>query len=273
MIRVNPKVIIKQKMRFDIITIFPGIFDSYFNESILARARESKLIDINVHNLRDYTIDKHHMVDDKPYSGGVGMVLKVEPVFKAVSDLTKKKNAKRKTRVILFSAKGKKFTQNEARRLAKYDRLIMICGRYEGVDERVAKHIADEEISIGEYVLTGGEIPAMVVVDAVSRLIPGVVGKEESIQEESFKKIPLTPFFKEGTKNNKVGNQKVFPFKKGELRGISETYLEYPHYTRPEIFSPDNGKTKWRVPKVLLSGNHKKIEEWKIKNSKIIISK
>ncbi len=259
-------------MRFDIVTIFPKIFDSYFNESILAQAREKKLIEINVHNLRDYTNDKHHMVDDKPYGGGVGMVLKVEPIYKAVKQITNyklqitnRKNKKYKQRIILFSAKGKKFTQNEARRLAKYDRLIMICGRYEGVDERVAKYIADEEISIGEYVLTGGELPAMVVVDAVSRMIPGVVGKEESIKDESFKKNsnPLCPLCQ--------GEEACFvsPLKKGARR-ISATYLEYPHYTRPEIFSPDKGKTKWRVPKVLLSGNHQKIEEWKIKNSKII---
>lgn len=239
-------------MKFDIITIFPEIFNSYFNESILGRAQKSKLIDIRVHDLRDYTNDKHHMVDDKPYGGGVGMVLKVEPIYKAVEKI-KIQKSKVKQRIILFSAKGKRFTQNDARRLAKYDRLIMICGRYEGVDERVAKYIADEEISIGDYVLTGGEIPAMVVVDSVSRLIPGVIGKEESTKDESFKKIP---------------SEKIFPFRKGGLRGISGQYLEYPHYTRPEVFSPDSGKTKWRVPKILLSGNHKKIEEWKVMNAK-----
>jgi len=255
-------------MRFDIITIFPKIFDSYFSESILARARENKLIEIDVHNLRDYTNDKHHMVDDKPYGGGVGMVLKVEPIYKAVEAIkklsfgrlrmTKRKSKRLKERVILFSAKGKRFTQNEARRLVKYDRLIMVCGRYEGVDERVAKYVADEEISIGEYVLTGGELPAMVTVDAVSRMITGVVGKEESIKDESYKKL-------------KIKNEKLkIKTKSKDYELQTKNYLEYPHYTRPEIFSPDNGKTKWRVPKVLLSGNHKNIEKWKIKNSKII---
>lgn len=258
-------------MRFHIITIFPKIFDSYFNESILARARKNKFIEINIHNLRDYTTDKRKTVDDTPYGGGVGMVLKVEPIYKVVLAIKKPKtkNQKlvlemhrgpkpqtknKKTRALLFSAKGKRFTQNDARRLAKYDRLIMICGRYEGVDERVAQHIADEEISIGDYVLTGGELPAMVIVDAVSRLIPDVVGKEKSIQDESFKKMV-----------KKDSKFKIhFP---GTLKIPNSGYLEYPHYTRPEIFSPDDGKTAWRVPKVLLSGNHKKIKEWREKHS------
>ncbi len=243
-------------MRFDIITIFPKIFDSYFNESILARARKNKLIEINIHNLRDYAADKRRTVDDTPYGGGAGMVLKVEPIYKAVKRITNYelritngKRKKYKPRIILFSAKGRRFTQEDARRLAKYDKLILICGRYEGVDERVAKYIADEEISIGEYVLTGGEIPAMVVVDAVSRLIPGVVGKSESIQDESFKKL-------------KSENKKIITNYKLQITN----YLEYPHYTKPEIFSPDK-KTNWRAPKVLLSGNHKKIKEWKERHS------
>jgi len=239
-------------MRFDIITIFPRIFDSYFSESILARARKNKLIEINIHNLRDYTTDKRRTVDDTPYGGGAGMVLKVEPIYKVVEAIKKRKtkNEKLKTkvkneklRVILFSAKGKKFTQNDVRRLAKYDRLIMICGRYEGVDERVAKYIADEEISIGDYVLTGGEIPAMVIVDAVSRLLPGVLKNPESLQEESFRKI---------------GNWEL---------GIGNSILEYPHYTKPEVFSPD-GKKKWKTPRILLSGNHKKIKQWREKYSR-----
>ncbi len=270
-------------MRFDIITIFPKIFDSYFSESILARAQAKNLIDINIHDLRDWAEGAHRQVDDRPFGGGVGMVLKIEPIWKCVQFLKSKVKSQKskvklknnKERIILFSAKGKRFTQKEARRLAKYDRLIMICGRYEGVDERVAKYVADEEISIGDYVLTGGELPAMIVVDAVSRMIPGVVGKEESIRDESFKKNPPSPLYERG--NQKLfSNQKISPFEKGGLRGISAVgklstaaYLEYPHYTRPEIFSPDGGKTKWRVPKVLLSGNHQKIEEWKMKNSKI----
>ena len=204
-------------MKFDIITIFPNTFDSYFKESIIKRAQEKHLIKINIHNLRDYTTDKHKTVDDKPYGGGPGMVLMIEPIYKAV----KKIKGKSKAKVILFSAKGKKFDQKMAKRFSKLDKLIMICGHYEGVDERIAKHIADEEISIGDYILTGGEIPGMIVVDAVTRLIPGVLGKKESLEE---------------------------------IKG------SYPVYTRPEIFN------KLKVPKTLLSGDHKKIEEWRKKH-------
>ncbi|MBU3924861.1 tRNA (guanosine(37)-N1)-methyltransferase TrmD [Patescibacteria group bacterium] len=236
-------------MRFDIITIFPKIFNSYFSESILARAQAKELIDINVHNLRDWAEGAHRQVDDRPFGGGPGMVLKVEPIFKAVkvlklkvkSEKLKVKFKIKKTRVILLSAKGKRFVQKDVRRLLKYDQLIFICGRYEGVDERVAKHIADEEISIGDFVLTGGELPAMIVIDSISRHIPGVIGKSESLTEESF------------TLYNKDAKIK---------------FIEYPHYTRPEIFEP-NKKIKWVAPKVLLSGNHKKIHEWRIKNAKI----
>lgn len=211
-------------MKFDIITIFPKIFDSYFNESIIKRALNKGLVEINIHNLRDYTKDKHNTVDDKPYGGGPGMVMMVEPVSKAVEDLKKKQQIKkRKQKVILFSANGNKFDHKMAKRFSKLDQLIMICGRYEGVDERIAKHIADEEVSIGSYILTGGELPAMVVVDAVSRLIPGVLGKRESLEE-----------------------------KKGS----------YPVYTRPEEFKG------WKVPEVLLSGNHKKIKEWRKKHAR-----
>jgi tRNA (guanine37-N1)-methyltransferase len=213
-------------MKFDIITIFTKIFDSYFGEGILARARKNNLIRIITHDLRQWTIDNHKSVDDKPYGGGPGMVMMIEPIYKAVKKI-KPQNSKLKTRVILFSAKGKLFTQADARRLAKYDQIVMICGRYEGVDERVAEHIVDEELSVGNFVLTGGEIPAMILVDAVSRLVPGVLGKKESLDEESF-----------GEKN----------------------YLEYAQYTRPEKFR------KWQVPKVLLSGNHQKIKEWRENN-------
>lgn len=257
-------------MQFNIITIFPKIFDSYFNESILARARKEKLIEINTYDLRDYTSNKHKTVDDTPYGGGAGMVLKIEPIYQALVKIVGKNNLKcfrkeikselcvfssqpsverlrrdgknqklriknnSKTKVVLLSAKGKKFDQAMAKRFSKLDKLVLICGRYEGVDERVAKNLADEEISVGDYILTGGEIPAMVVVDSVSRLIKGVVGNEESIRDESFSK-------------------------KG--------YLEYPHYTRPDNFSP-NKKTNWKVPDVLLSGNHKNIQEWREKCSK-----
>jgi len=222
-------------IKLEIITIFPNIFYSYFSESIIKRAQQKKLVKINIHNLRDFTSDKHKSVDDSPYGGGPGMVMKIEPIFKAVKKIKKNK----KTKIILFSPKGKKFNQKIAKRFSKLDQLIIICGRYEGVDERVAKYIADEEVSIGDYILTGGEIPAMVIVDAISRLIPGVIAIE-SLKEESF-----------------------------SLENIKQavgTNYEYPQYTRPESFLP-YGKTgkKWRVPKVLLSGNHKKIKEWREK--------
>lgn len=222
-------------MKFDIITIFPKIFGSYFSESIIKRAQERKLVEIRIHNLRDFTTDKHRTVDDTPYGGGAGMVLKIEPIWRCIQFLKSKINPpvgerkSRETRIILFSAKGKKYTQKDAMRLSKYDNLILLCGRYEGVDERVAKYIADEEISVGDYILTGGEIPAMVLVDSVSRLIPGVLGNEESVETES---------------HSQAG------------------YLEYPQYTKPEKF------LGWEVPEVLLGGNHGKIEEWRKKHSK-----
>lgn len=231
--------------KFEIITIFPKIFDSYFSESIIGRAKKEKAIEINVHNLRSWTTDKHRKVDDTPYGGGAGMVMKVEPIFKAVETI-KSGNKKFSARVVLFSAKGKRYTQRDAKRLLKYDQLIFICGRYEGVDERVAKYVADEEISIGEYVLTGGEIPAMIVVDSMTRLIPGVLGNSGSLKNESFNDIQNLPAGRQGSK-----------FK------IKNSKLEHPQYTKPEDFKG------WEVPKVLLSGNHGKIDEWRSKNSKI----
>jgi tRNA (guanine37-N1)-methyltransferase len=215
-------------MKVDIITIFPKIFDSYFSESILARAQKNGLIEIEVHNLRDFTTDNHKTVDDTPYGGGAGMVLKVEPIFKSIKSIKSKVESK-KSRVILFSAKGKKYTQKDAQRLSEYNQLILVCGRYEGVDERVAKYIADEEISIGDFVLTGGEIPTMVMVDSITRLLPGVLGNDQSVIFESHSE---------------------------------DGYLEHAQYTKPEKFQ------NWKVPDVLLSGNHKKIEEWKNKHGK-----
>ncbi len=219
-------------IKFDIITIFPEIFNSYFSESLISRAIKKKLIKINVHNLRDWTSDKHKTVDDKPFGGGFGMVMKVEPIFKTVSALKKRtRNKKQEKKVILFTPRGKKFNQKTAYQFSKLDQLILICGRYEGVDERVAKRIADVELSIGDYDLMGGELPAMITIEAVSRLIPGVLGKKELLKQRITKE-------------------------KG--------FIEYAQYTRPEIFN------KWKVPKVLVSGNHKKIEEWRKKHRKII---
>jgi len=214
-------------LRFDIITIFPKIFDSYLKESLLKKAQDKGKVKIGVHNLRDYTKDVHKTVDDRPYGGGLGMVFKVEPVYKAVKKLKKKKKAK----VILFTPRGKKFDQKTAYLLSKLDQVIMICGRYEGVDERVAKEIADMELSIGDYDLMGGELPAQVVVETVTRLIPGVLGKPQFLKERIAK---------------------------------DKGFIEFPQYTRPEVFN------KWKVPKVLISGNHKEIEEWRKKHGKVI---
>jgi len=222
-------------MIFDIITIFPRIFDSYLKESFIKKAQQKGLIKIRIHNLRDFTTDKRKTVDDRPYGGGLGMVLKIEPIYKAVRFL-KSKVKSQKSKVILFTPRGKKFNQRMAYSLSKLDQLILICGRYEGVDERVAKYIADMELSIGDYDLMGGELPAMVVIETVARLIPGVLGKPELLKERITKE-------------------------KG--------FIEYPQYTRPEIFSPKKG-VYWRVPKVLLSGYHQKIEEWRKKYQKTI---
>jgi len=228
-------------MRFDVITIFPEMFDSYLKESLIARGQEKKLIKINVHNLRKWTKDRHQTVDDRPFGGGLGMVLKIEPIFKAVKEIVKRKAKSEKRKIILFTPRGKKFNQKMAYDFSKLNQLIMICGRYEGVDERVAKNIADIELSIGDYDLMGGELPAMIVMETVSRLVPGVIGKEELLKERI-------------TKN------------KG--------FIEYPHYTRPEIFRArlaKGGKTvEWKVPKVLLSGHHKNIQEWRTKRGKEI---
>ena len=212
--------------KFDIITIFPEIFDSYFKESIIRRALKKRLIEIRIHDLRKWTKDRHKTVDDKAFGGGIGMVMKVDPIYKAVKSLRKKNS-----RVILFSPRGKKFNQKTAHRLSKFNQLIFVCGRYEGVDERVAKHIADEEISVGDYVLMGGELPATIVTETVARLIPGVLGKPALLKERITK---------------------------------GGGFIEYPQYTRPEVFK------KWRAPKILLSGNHKKIEEWRKKQQKVI---
>ena len=221
-------------MIFDIITLFPEVFETYFKQSLIGKAQKNKIIKINVFNLRDFTSDKHKTVDDKAFGGGRGMVLKVEPIYKAVQSLKKKKG--KKTKVILFTPRGKKFNQKMATRFSKLDKLILISGRYEGVDERIAEHIVDEEVSIGDYVLMGGDLPALVLIETISRLIPNVIGKPKLLKQRI-------------TKN------------KG--------FVEYPQYTRPEVFSPKKG-VSWRMPKVLLSGDHKKIEDWRKKHTKII---
>ncbi|MDP3051942.1 MAG: tRNA (guanosine(37)-N1)-methyltransferase TrmD [bacterium] len=224
---------------FHIYTIFPKIFSSYFNESILKRSQEKNIIKIKIYNIRDFAEDKHKTTDDRPYGGGAGMLMKPLPIIKAVEKILSKIKGK-KAKIVLFSAKGKQFNQETAFNWSKkYTDILMICGRYEGIDERVKKVLKAQEISIGPYVLTDGEIPAMILVSSISRLIPGAICWE-SLKEESF--------FSEGLKKEKKG------------------LLEYPHYTRPEVFE-FKGK-KYRVPKVLLSGDHKQISNWRLKHGK-----
>jgi len=212
---------------FEIVTIFPKIFDSYFNESILKRAQKNKKIKIKIHNLRDFTHDKHHTVDDKPYGGGQGMIFKIEPLYECLKKLKLKD---KKSKIILLDPAGKQFDQKMAQQFSKLKRVVMISGRYEGIDARL-KEFVNETVSIGPYVLAGGELPAMIMVEAVARLVPGVLGHEHSAQDDTF--------------------------------SIDKDYVEYPQYTRPEIFKV--GKKILKVPQVLLSGNHAEIRKWKKK--------
>ena len=206
-------------LRFDIVSIFPGMFDSPFGDSIIQRAREAGLLDIHVHDLRDYSLNKHRKVDDSPFGGGVGMVMNVEPIARAITAVKKEVP---ETRTILLSPGGRPFDQEKAWELSSLPSLTLICGRYEGIDERIRLHYVDEEISIGDYVLTGGELPAMVLVEAISRLLPGVLGDPESVVEESF----------------------------------HDDLLEYPQYTRPRDYEG------LKVPEILVSGDPKKIRDW-----------
>jgi len=219
-------------MKIDILTLFPEMFKGPFEESIIKRAQEKGLVEIKIHNLRDWAEDKRGTVDDRPYGGGVGMILRVDIIDQALNKL---KTENRKHKTILLTPQGQTFNQKKAQELAKEKHLILICGHYEGIDQRVSDHLVDEEISIGDYVLTGGEIPAMVVIDSVVRLIPGVLEKPEATKFESFSNYTL------------------------DARRC--TLLESPQYTRPE------GYQGWKVPEILLSGDHQKIEEWRKKKS------
>ncbi len=210
-----------RRMHIDVFTLFPGMFRGPFEESILKRAQDEGLLSLALHNIRDATTDKHHIVDDYPYGGGAGMVMKPEPVFASVEAVYQGGP------IILLTPQGRLFTQADAQRLAQEPRLSLICGHYEGVDERVRVHLATDELSIGDYVLTGGELAAMVVIDAVSRLVPGVLGAPASAVEESH----------------------------------SSSLLEYPHYTRPPVFRG------WQVPPILLSGNHGAVDRWRRKEA------
>ncbi len=209
-------------MLIEVVTLFPEMLTGFFTSSILKKAQEKGLVTIRVHNLRQWSIDKRGSVDDKPYGGGVGMVIRPEPFFQAVASLSQNKLKKR---IILLSASGKPYTQKKAKYLTRFQQLILLCGHYEGVDQRVADYLCDEEISIGDYILTGGEIPACVVVDSVVRLLKGVLPKKEATSTESFSY-------------------------QGKL-------LEYPQYTRPADFQG------YKVPQILLSGNHQKIAKWR----------
>ena len=210
-------------MKIDVLTLFPAMFAGPLDESIIKRARKAGLLELAIHDLRDWTHDRHRKVDDRPFGGGPGMLLKPEPLFEAVENLQREE-----TRVVLFSPDGKKFNQGVAQELSGQKHLLLITGHYEGVDERVREALVDEELSIGDYVLTNGALPAMVVIDAVTRLLPGVLGDDESSQDESF----------------------------------SHGLLEYPHYTRPAEFRG------MKVPEILLSGNHAEIEKWRREQAK-----
>ena len=211
-------------MQFDVFTLLPEVFPPYLNSSILQRARLRGLIDVRVHNIRDFARDKHHVTDDEPYGGGGGMVMKVEPVFAAVESVL---GPAPLCPVIMLTPQGRVFNQKMAFELVQHQGIALLCGRYEGIDERIREHLVSDEISIGDYVLTGGELPALILIDAISRLLPGVLGDPDGAMDDSH----------------------------------ASGLLEYPHYTRPPEY---NG---WGVPEILLSGDHAKIEKWRREQS------
>jgi tRNA (guanine37-N1)-methyltransferase len=246
-------------MRFDLITIFPEFFAGPLEHGIVRRAREAGLIDVRVQDLREFTKDRHRTVDDRPFGGGEGMVMKPEPLFEAVESLLGQSvgqssglsSPEAETAIVLLSAAGKRFTQETARRYAGLNGIIFICGRYEGVDERVAEHLATEEISVGDFVLSGGELPAMLVMDAVTRLLPGALGNEASAQNESF-----------SVGGNVPTGAHITPLREGKHRASDSDdgnglLLDYPHYTRPAEFRG------WAVPEVLIGGNHAEVAKWR----------
>jgi tRNA (guanine37-N1)-methyltransferase len=237
-------------MRFDLITIFPEFFTGPLDFGIVRRAREAGLIETHIHDLRNFTRDRHRTVDDRPFGGGEGMVLKPEPLFEAVESLLgNDAQSAVGTAIILLSAAGKHFDQSNARRFSQLQRIILICGRYEGVDERVAQHLATDEISIGDFVLSGGELPAAMIVDAVTRLLPGALGNEDSALNESFSAPTVPP------------GASVPPASQQPSENRFSTLLDFPHYTRPASFRG------WDVPEVLLSGNHEQIRAWRLQEA------
>ncbi|OGH77760.1 MAG: tRNA (guanosine(37)-N1)-methyltransferase TrmD [Candidatus Magasanikbacteria bacterium RIFOXYC2_FULL_40_16] len=229
-------------MKFNIVTIFPEIISDYASETILGRAQKNKLIKVNAVNLRDFADDKRRTIDDTPYGGGAGMVMKPEPIYKALKrlgalKLGQKAKGKRQKLTILLSPRGKQFDQRMAEKFSKMKEITFVCGRYEGIDQRVTDYMVDEEISIGPYVLAGGELGALIIIEAVARLIPGVLGNPESLLEESFAIQEIK--------------------KSGQVVKWSGGQVEYAQYTKPDKFK------KWKVPEVLLSGNHAEIEKWR----------
>ncbi len=233
------KRLFKKPLQVDILTLFPKMVDAYIHEAMLLRGQKAGALQLASHDLRQWTHDNHHTVDDRPFGGGPGMVMQIAPFHEALMALRiRKQDGKptataKRARVIVTSASGKPFTQQEAQRLASYDRLVFLCGRYEGIDARVEEYLADEVFSVGPYVLTGGELPALIMTDAVARLRPGVLGKQESLEAESH---------------------------------TEEGVLEYPQYTRPESYRA--GKHTWNVPELLLSGNHAEIAKWRTQQQK-----
>jgi tRNA (guanine37-N1)-methyltransferase len=265
-------------MRFDLITIFPEFFAGPLDHGILRRARESGLVAVHVQDLREFTKDRHRTVDDRPFGGGEGMVLKPEPLFEAVEsllgysvgDAEQPRTPEARTAIVLMSAAGRIFHQETARRYAELERMILICGRYEGVDERVADHLATEEISIGDFVLSGGELPASLIIDAVTRLLPGALGNEASSQNESFSANwpkGASPPFKSGLRSFAGAQDKAAPRQakatdafnpsKYGLSGGGHGLLDFPHYTRPAEYRG------WSVPEILIGGNHKEVANWR----------
>ncbi len=256
-------------MRFDLITIFPEFFAGPLEHGILRRARETGIVEVNVQDLRVFTKDRHRTVDDRPFGGGEGMVLKPGPLFEAVEhllgaavgDAGEKRPLDAGTAIVLLSASGKRFDQASARRFAGLSRMILICGRYEGVDERVAEHLATDEISIGDFVLSGGELPAMLIVDAVTRLLPGSLGNEASSQNESFSAGADS----EGSlarnisrpEDAKMPTRRGGQAREGGVWGTQRLMLDFPHYTRPAEYRG------WKVPDVLIGGNHAEVAAWR----------
>jgi tRNA (guanine37-N1)-methyltransferase len=263
------------RMRFDLITIFPEFFTGPLDHGIVRRARETGLIDVNIQDLRVFTKDRHRTVDDRPFGGGEGMVLKPAPLFEAVEsllgrtvgDAAQSAPADPKTAIILLSAAGTLFDQSTARRFAALDRILFLCGRYEGVDERVAQHLATEEISVGDFILSGGELAAVLVLDAITRLLPGALGNEASSQNESFSQTQVSA--------DPVGARHAVPAAQPAPPLVPSSYqadrtsashqspttihplLDFPHYTRPADFRG------WTVPEVLIGGNHAEVAKWR----------